>query len=82
MVLCRGSIGGGKTHASLFFGSDKNMPQTSPSVQNIEVLRVQTPTEIGNPARDFYLNVMEQIELERIGEAVNKTVEFVGRDSS
>ena len=80
VVLCRGAIGAGKTHASLFFGSDKNMPQTSPSVQNIEVLRVQTPTEIGNPARDFYLNVMEQIELERIGEAVNKTVESVGRD--
>ena len=80
VVLCRGAIGAGKTHASLFFGSDKNMPETSPSVQNIEVLRVQTPTEIGNPARDFYLNVMEQIELERIGEAVNKTVESVGRD--
>ena len=80
VVLCRGSIGGGKTHASLFFGSDQNMPETSPSVQNIEVLRVQTPTETRNPARDFYLNVMEQIELERIGEAVNKTVESVGRD--
>ena len=80
VVLCRGSIGGGKTHASLFFGSDQNMPETSPSVQNIEVLRAQTPTETRNPARDFYLNVMEQIELERIGEAVNKTVESVGRD--
>ena len=33
VVLCRGAIGAGKTHASLFFGSDKNMPQTSPSVQ-------------------------------------------------
>ena len=80
VVLCRGAIGAGKTHASLFFSSDQNMPETSPSVQSIEVLRVQTPTEIGNPARDFYLNVMEQIELERIGEAVNKTVESVGRD--
>ena len=80
VILCRGSIGGGKTHASLFFSSDQNMPQTSPSVQDIEVLRVHTPTEIGNPARDFYLNVMEQIGLERIGEAVNKTVESVGRD--
>ena len=80
VVLCRGAIGAGKTHASLFFSSDQNMPQTSPSVQDIEVLRVHTPTETGNPARDFYLNVMEQIGLERIGEAVNKTVESVGRD--
>ena len=80
VVLCRGSIGGGKTHASLFFSSDKNIPETSPSVQNIEVLRVQTPTETGNPARDFYLDVMEQIGLERIEKAVNKTVKSVGQD--
>ena len=80
VVLCRGSIGGGKTHASLFFSSDRNIPETSPSVQNIEVLRVQTPTETGNPARDFYLDIMEQIGLEWIGKVVNKTVESVGAD--
>ena len=80
VVLCRGPIGGGKTHASLFFSSDKNIPKTSPSVQNIEVLRVQTPTETGNPARDFYQDVMEQIRLDRIGEAIKKNVESVGRD--
>ena len=81
VVLCRGSLGAGKTHASLFFGYDKNIPETSPSVQNIEVLRVQTPTETGNPARDFYLDVMEQIRLERIAKAVKKNVESVGRDA-
>ena len=80
VVLCRGPIGGGKTHASLFFSSDKNIPKTSPSVQNIEVLRVQTPTETGNPARDFYQDVMEQIRLDRIGEAIKKNVESVGQD--
>ena len=80
VVLCRGPIGGGKTHASLFFSSEKNIPDTSPSVQNIEVLRVQTPTETGNPARDFYQNVMEQIRLDRIAEAIKKNVESVGRD--
>ena len=80
VVLCRGPMGGGKTHASLFFSSDENIPETSPSVQDIEVLRVQTPTEIGNPARDFYLDVMEQIRLERIGEAVKKNVDAVGRE--
>lgn len=80
VVLCRGSLGAGKTHASLFFSSGENIPDTSPSVQNIEVLRVQTPTETRNPARDFYLDVMEQIGLEQIGEAVKKNVESVGRD--
>ncbi|MDE0424960.1 MAG: hypothetical protein OXN25_08845 [Candidatus Poribacteria bacterium] len=80
VVLCRGPIGGGKTHASLFFSSDKNIPDASPSIQSIEVLRVQTPTETGNPARDFYLDVIEQIGLERIGEAVKKNVGSVGRN--
>ena len=80
VVLCRGPIGGGKTHSSLFFSSDENIPKTSPSVQNIEVLRVQTPTETGNPARDFYIDVMEQIRLDRIAEAMKKNVESIGRN--
>ena len=80
VVLCRGDFGGGKTHASLFFSSQKNIPDTSPSVQNIEVFRIQTPTGTKDPARDFYLDIMEQIGLERIGEMVNKTVESVGPD--
>ena len=80
VVLCRGDFGGGKTHASLFFNSKKNIPDTSPSVQHIEVFRVQTPTGTKDPARDFYLDIMEQISLKRIGEMVNKTVESVGPD--
>ena len=80
VILCRGPIGGGKTHASFFFSSDENIPETSPSVQDIEVLRVQTPTETGNPARDFYLDVMEQIGLDRIEKAVKKNVDSVGRE--
>lgn len=81
VVLCRGPIGGGKTHASLFFSSDKNIPDTSPSVQNIEVFRIQTPTETGNPARDFYLDIMEQIGLDRIAEKIKKNVESIGEDA-
>ena len=81
VVLCRGPIGGGKTHASLFFSSDKNIPDTSPSVKNIEVFRVQTPTGTKDPARDFYLDIMEQIDLDQIGEVVNKIVESLGRDA-
>ena len=81
VVLCRGSIGGGKTHASLFFSSDENIPDTSPSVQNMEVLRIQTPTETGNPARDFYLDIMEQIGLDRIAEEIEKNVESIGEDA-
>lgn len=80
VILCRGPIGGGKTHASFFFGSNENIPETSPSVRDIEVLRVHTPTDTKNPARDFYLEVMDQIQLERIGNAVKKNVQSVGRD--
>ena len=65
-------------HSSLV--TTRIIPDTSPSVQNMEVLRVQTPTETGNPARDFYLDVIEQIRLDRIAEAVKKNVESIGRD--
>ncbi|MYA69587.1 hypothetical protein F4Y19_05750 [Candidatus Poribacteria bacterium] len=80
VVLCRGDFGGGKTHASLFFSSKKNIPDTSPSVKYIEIFRVQTPTGTKDPVRDFYLDIMEQIGLEKIGEMVNKTVGSVGPD--
>ena len=64
-----------------FLVQTKNIPDTSPGVENIKIFRVQTPTETGNPARDFYLDIMEQISLENIGEIVNKTVESFGRDA-
>lgn len=78
VILCRGPVGCGKTHASLFFSHEKNLPILTPSVQDIEICRVHTPTEVDNPTRDFYLDVMEQTGLERIQESVTRTVESVG----
>ena len=82
VILCRGPVGGGKTHASLFFSHEENIPHLTPSVQNIEICRVHTPTEVANPTRDFYLDVMEQIDLERIKEVVTRTVESVGHTTA
>ncbi len=78
VILCRGPVGSGKTHASLFFSHEANIPILTPSVQDIEICRVHTPTEVDNPTRDFYLDVMEQTGLERIQESVTRTVESVG----
>ena len=43
VVLCRGAIGAGKTHASLFFSSDRNIPETSPSVQEYRGFKSSDP---------------------------------------
>lgn len=83
VVLCRGPVGSGKTHASLFFSREENLPVlSSHSVQHIEICRAHTPTEVDNPTRDFYLDVMEQIGLERIKETVTRTVESVGHTAA
>lgn len=82
VILCRGPVGGGKTHASLYFGLKERWPDQSPCVQDVQVYRVQTPTEADKPARDFYIDVMEEIGLDETREAVNKAVEEVGHDTA
>ena len=82
VILCRGPVGGGKTHASLYFGLKERWPAQSPGVREVKVIRVQTPTETGKPARDFYIDVMEEIGLDNTQEAIRKAVDEVGEDAA
>lgn len=79
VVLVRGPVGGGKTHASLFFSLKERWPSQSPSVDSVHIVRVPTPKETGKPDRNFYLDVMEFLTLEKIREVVSNAVEEVGR---
>ncbi|WP_055073600.1 hypothetical protein [Pseudanabaena sp. 'Roaring Creek'] len=78
VILCRGPVGGGKTHASLYFSLNEHWPDQEPSVRDIFVLRVPTPKETGKPDRDFYIDVMESIGLENIRDAVRRAIDEVG----
>ena len=79
VVLVRGPVGGGKTHASLYFSLRERWPSQSPSVDRVHIIRVPTPKETGKPDRNFYLDVMEFLTLEKIREVVTKAVEEVSR---
>lgn len=81
VVLCRGPVGGGKTHASLYFSLQKHWPEQVPSVEDVCVLRVPTPKETGKPDRDFYIDVMESIGLENTRDAVRRAIDEVGVDT-
>lgn len=82
VVLCRGPVGGGKTHASLYFSLKENWPPQRPSVKNIYVLRVPTPKETGKADRYFYMDVMEHITIKQIKNTVQQAINEVGEETA
>jgi len=81
-VLCRGTIGGGKTHAALYFGLKERWPEQEPSVRDIHIWRVPTPKETGKPDRDFYIDVMEHLDIENTREALRSAVDEAGYETA
>lgn len=81
-VLCRGPIGGGKTHAALYFGLKERWPEQEPSVRDIHIWRVPTPKETGKPDRDFYIDVMEHLDIENTRETLRSAVDEVGYETA
>lgn len=82
VVLCRGPIGGGKTHASLYFSLKDRWPDQQPQVRDVLVLRVPTPKETGKPDRDFYIDILEILDFDEIHEAVHQAIAEVGLDEA
>jgi hypothetical protein len=82
VVLARGPVGGGKTHASLFFSLLKNWPKQTPRVKDVRILRVPTPKETGRPDRDFYLDVMEHLGLENTSTVIASATEEAGHENA
>ncbi len=82
VVLVRGPVGGGKTHAALYFSLKDRWPKQSPSVNDVHIIRVPTPKETGKSDRNFYLDVMEFITLEKIRGVVAQAIETVGRETA
>lgn len=80
VILCRGPVGGGKTHASLYFSLGRNWPAQAQGVGDVHVLRVPTPKEVGKPDRDFYIDVMETIGVENTKRAVRRAIAEVGHE--
>ena len=82
VVLCRGPVGGGKTHASVYFGLKGRWPEQEPAVRDIHIWRVPTPKETGKPDRDFYIDVMEHLDIENTRETLRGAVDEVGYETA
>jgi hypothetical protein len=78
VILCRGPVGGGKTHASWYYSDETHWPTQDPSVNSIKVLRALTPKETSKPDRSFYIDFLESLGLDNVRETVRKAVEVVG----
>lgn len=64
VVLNRGIIGAGKTHASLFYSLPENMPLTKGSrVRKIYSVRVTTPKEPAQAVSQLYRQILEQLTI-------------------
>jgi len=82
VILVRGPVGGGKTHAALYFSAKDRWPRQSPSVNDLHIIRVPTPKETGKPDRNFYVDVVEFITLDKVRGAVTNAIDAVGRDTA
>jgi hypothetical protein len=79
VILNRGPFGGGKTHALRYYSFSENLPKIKGNkVRDVFITSVATPKQTGKPAEDFYLNVIERIDMERIRTVVAEALGEVG----
>ena len=74
VVLNRGHWGGGKTHASFYFGIKDNLPSEVTNQMQVHSINIRSPKEPGNPAQDFYTDFLEKLGMTRIQEIIKDVV--------
>ena len=74
VVLNRGHWGGGKTHASLYFGIEDNLPSEVTKQTQVHLINIRSPKEAGNPAQDFYTDFLEKLGMTRVQEIIRGVV--------
>ena len=74
VVLNRGPYGGGKTHASLYFGIEDNLPPQVTQETRVYSISIRLPKEVGNPAQGFYVDFLEKLGMTRVQEIIHNVV--------
>ena len=74
IVLNQGPYGGGKTHASLYFGCEKNLPSISPSGSRIYTIPIHIPRDSGNPDQGFYTELLDRLGMTHVREIIRGAV--------
>lgn len=74
VVLNQGPWGSGKTHASIYFGNQENLPHTTTIKRNVFDIRVSIPKEPGQPAADFYTDVLDMIGMRQVHRIIKDAI--------
>ncbi len=74
VVLNRGHWGGGKTHASLYFGIEDHLPSEVTKQTQVYTINIRSPKEAGNPAKDFYIDFLEKLGMTRVQKIIHNAV--------
>ena len=74
VVLNRGHWGGGKTHASLYFGIEDNLPSEVTKETQVHSINIRSPKEAGNPAQDFYTDFLEKLGMTCVQKIIRNAI--------
>lgn len=82
VVLNQGPWGSGKTHASHYFGNEKNLLLKQGDKSKVYQIRVCVPKEPGKPAEDFYIDVLDTVGMENIRNIIRDAIENFSEDEA
>ncbi|RKU24487.1 hypothetical protein C6499_16860 [Candidatus Poribacteria bacterium] len=74
VVLNRGLYGGGKTHAAIYFASDKYLSSIPTSETPIHQINICAPKDPGKPAEDFYIDILDTLGMSYVHKIIRESV--------
>ncbi len=77
VVLNRGPYGGGKTHALLYFSNEDNLTQLTENQIKVHQINIDVPKDPGNPAEEFYTNILDTIGMTRVTDIIQKATDHL-----
>ena len=81
VVLNQGPYGGGKTHASVYFKFKNNLPQFIENDIEVHHINICAPKEPGNPAEEFYTNLLDTIGMSQVTEILQDAIVHLPKGS-
>ena len=82
IILNQGPYGGGKTHASFYFGIEHNLPPEVTEQTRVHPISIPLPKEVGNPAKDFYTDFLEKLGMTRVQKVIHDAVINLSEDKA
>lgn len=81
LVLNRGVIGGGKTHASIYYSLPERMPdRRGDCVRELLSIRIQLPKEPANAVWQVYRQIVERLTLSQVRKNFKEIVQTMSED--